>query len=217
MIGRLLRKHQNKTDATFVDICEIDEEQDKINKLAIKIIQYCLEIDPDFIKYKLELINNQINIIGTKNKVLMSYNFDGIIDNKEEYQQTFDEIKSKYKKRFNFTLNELINLLITNNIKNNTEYQFFRETYIHIELPVNIQFIFPDFKWELVNNSSHTYTKEECIQRIKEINEEYYVEIIKIKYNNDIHTFLLTKDTRFPSTIFWKYYGCDITEFIIFK
>ena len=110
-----------------------------------------------------------------------------------------------------------MNILITNDIKNNTEYQIFRETYTQIELPVNIQFIFPDFRWEFVNNTNSIYTKEECIERIKKIYHEYYDKINKLKYNNDIHSFLLSKDNCFPTTIFWKYYGCDKTQFIIFK
>mgnify|MGYP006114485167 CR=1 FL=1 len=121
--------------------------------------------------------------------------------------------------KIKLTLPIFIKILQDNNINDRESYVEFQEHYTESILPTDPNKISEEFCWRMVDKEKDNfYTKDECIERIKQLKQNYKQDIKKRKSPRKKIKFLSTKDNRIPNRLsLWHYYGGDRSEFILFN
>jgi hypothetical protein len=126
-------------------------------------------------------------------------------------------LKQDYRDKWN--TNKITKHLNKYNIHSTIDYDKYRCDNEHLDLP-SIDRLFKDLKdftWynTYSKESCHYYSRQECINVIKQINDnnyhilcDMYDDEEKIKYINNI-------DNKIPNTNLWRFYGGAITDFAI--
>jgi superfamily II DNA or RNA helicase len=198
MWGRLGRKHPIKNNATFVDVCEYDNEEEKEQKLISSIFRYFEDISLDQFKIH-SSINGRIEIIhtGTEN-VVMTINVPDV--SAQLFTRTLEDLRIKYSQKM--SMDAFIRILSNHNVSINNYHQFMKNNP-HLKLPENYQQVFKDFRWSMVEHSF--YTVEEYVKRMAELHHEHFQEF-EDDYDTEKAQLLHEKDNRMPSQVPWKYY-----------
>jgi len=200
MWGRLTRKHPIKTNATFVDICEYDNEEEKEQKLISSIFGYFENISLDQFKIhsssneKIEIAHNETG------RVVMTFNIPDV--SSQFFTRTLEDLAIKYYQKM--SMDTFVRILSNHNVSMENYHRFMTDNP-NLKLPENYQQVFKDFRWSMVDYSF--YNVEEYVKRMTELNDEYYQEMEHVReYDTEKAQLLHEKDRRMPPQVPWKHY-----------
>jgi superfamily II DNA or RNA helicase len=205
-LGRILRLYKGKNKAIFLDVYEPENEDKKIKSIIKKIINYCEELHPEFIKDFMENIMKDekgISVMGKNGKVSIQFKFEN--ENDELHGKVFHELMSEFKRKRGLEMTTKDFCILLENLGIFNEESYFEIKKENKKLPYNIKSIYSDFSWDMVKNPY--YSKEECKQKICEITELHYEKIYSFRFDEELCFFLHNKDNKIPNKITWKYYG----------
>lgn len=192
--GRNFNKELKVILPVYTDIN--NENKTKYDNI-IKVLEYLLfNVKLDYNKFTL---NNKCY-----NKIVKENNNEITYDGKENIKMVFLNLINK--KITKWKINDIINLLINNNIRNNRQYLEFREDYKNLLLPEDLYKDYREFTWEQVHPVGLYYSKEECKQVIKKIQNN-----VDLSDSYNIEEYLYNIDNKIPPMDLNKFYG----EYII--
>lgn len=207
-------RNLSKTNDIIIPIYNNEEETDKYIKFTkIKeILQYLIyDIGLDIKDIKIYNNSSPIN----KYINLLEYNYDKELEESKIIANIIKwDIEPTTEK---WTIKRIISHLMNNKIHN---YNLYLE-YIHenkeLNLPLDLFKIYPNFNFNDTYKLSPYYSRDECIEAIKNYKNDFIKnKTINKKNNNKIIEFLHNKDTKIPNLILWYYYGGSIKDFILF-
>jgi hypothetical protein len=86
-----------------------------------------------------------------------------------------------------------------------------------LNLPLDLFKTYPNFNFNDTYKLSPYYSRDECIEAIKNYKNDFIDDDeIDKENNNDIIEFLHNKDAKIPNYALWYYYGGLIKDFILF-
>ena len=220
---RPLRLNPNKPDKIAYiiiprinfDACEQEKIKDSFKKIE-SICGHLRNVDEHIFSRLLSIIDNPNRKIRKRAKYLSKDVINSRIgDTMIRRITTRVRLASKLK----LTLPIFIKILQDNNINDRESYVEFQEHYTEDILPKEPNKISEEFCWRMVDkDKDNFYTKDKCIERIKQLKQDYKQTIRKYKSPHKKNKFLSTKDNRIPNRLsLWHYYGGDRSEFILFN
>ena len=209
-------KNLLKTNDIIIPIYNNSEETDKYIKFTkIKeILQYLIyDIGLDIKDIK---IYNKSSI----NKRIISSDDSYYEDELEESKIIANIIKWDIEPTAEkWTIKRIISHLINNKINNYNSYLEYisLDENKELNLPLDLFKIYPNFNFNDTYKLSPYYSRDECIEAIKNYKNDFIKnKTINKKNNNKILEFLHNKDAKIPNCTLWYYYGGLIKDFILF-
>lgn len=200
MWGRLTRNHPIKKHATYVDVCEYDNEEQKEQKLLSSIFGYFDDISLDQFKI-ISSTNGKIEIAhADTGRVVMTINVPDV--SSEFFTRTLEELAFKYYRKM--SMDTFVRLLSNNNVSANNYHQFIKDKP-NLKLPVNYQQVFKDFRWSMVK--CQYYNVDEYVKQMTELYNKHYEEIDDVGgYDTEKARLLHKIDNRMPPEVPWKHF-----------
>ena len=118
-----------------------------------------------------------------------------------------------------WTIKKIINHLMNNKINNYNSYLEYISLNENKELnlPLDLFKTYPNFNFNDTYKLSPYYSRDECIEAIKNYKNDFIDDDeIDKENNNNILEFLHNKDAKIPNFSLWYYYGGLIKDFILF-
>ena len=210
-IGRGLRPYGNKRTDIFIPVYINDKDSAKKFDKIKEVLKYLL-LDVEIKMKELKIIDKN----EKKGKKVLGKDGNEEID---EFTKDIDKIIYEIKNSKKWTEQEIIRQLKYNDIHNMNKYMIYINENKQLNLPENLFEDFPSFNFNETykNNSSPYYSREECIENIKNLqNDLIFEEDIDKENNMDLINFLIKKDDKIPNECLWNFYGGDKEDFIIF-
>ena len=206
----------------------------KINHIIIPIYNNSEETDKyiKFTKIK-EILQYLIYDIGLDIKDIEIYNKSYInkhstsLDSNSYYDNKLEESKiianiikwDIEPTSEKWTQKRIISHLMNNKIHNYNSYLEYisLDDNKELNLPLDLFKTYPNFNFNDTYKSSPYYSRDECIEAIKNYKNDFIDDDeIDKENNNDIIEYLHNKDAKIPNLILWYYYGGPIKDFILF-
>jgi superfamily II DNA or RNA helicase len=112
-----------------------------------------------------------------------------------------------------WTTKKLVVYCKNNNIHSNEEYRYFKEKHISLNLPVDLP---NDFNWCKTYRKHNYYSKDECIEKIKDI-MEVQEDLELMEDHEDLLEILNNIDKKIPNNCLWSFYGGNQSEYLVFN
>jgi superfamily II DNA or RNA helicase len=208
-------KNLSKTNDIIIPIYNNEEETDKYIKFTkIKEILQYLIYDIGLDIKDIKIYNNSSPI----NECFASYNGSYYEDELEESKIIANIIKWDIDPTTEkWTIKRIISHLMNNKIHNYNSYLEYIDENKDLNLPLDLFKIYPNFNFNDTYKSSPYYSRDECIEAIKNYKNDFIDDDeIDKENNNDILEFLHNKDAKIPNCVLWYYYGGLIKDFILF-
>lgn len=192
-----------------------EEETDKYIKFTkIKEILQYLIYDIGLDIKDIKIYNNSSPI----NEYFASYNGSYYENELEESKIIANIIKWDIEPTTEkWTIKRIISHLMNNKIHNYNSYLEYIEQNKDLNLPLDLFKIYPNFNFNDTYKLSPYYSRDECIEAIKNYKNDFIDDDeLDKENNNDIIQFLHNKDAKIPNLILWYYYGGPIKDFILF-
>ena len=209
-------KNLLKTNDIIIPIYNNSEETDKYIKFTnIKeILQYLIyDIGLDIKDIK---IYNKSSI----NKRIISSDDSYYEDELEESKIIANIIKWDIEPTAEkWTIKRIISHLMNNKIHNYNSYLEYisLDENKELNLPLDLFKTYPNFNFNDTYKLSPYYSRDECIEAIKNYKNDFIDDDeIDKENNNDIIEFLHNKDAKIPNYALWYYYGGPIKDFLLF-
>jgi superfamily II DNA or RNA helicase len=209
-------RNLSKTNDIIIPIYNNSEETDKYIKFAkIKeILQYLIyDIGLDIKDIK---IYNKSSI----NKRITSSDDSYYEDELEESKIIANIIKWDIEPTSEkWTIKRIISHLMNNKINNYNSYleYILLDENKELNLPLDLFKTYPNLNFNDTYKLSPYYSRDECIEAIKNYKNDFIDDDeIDKENNNDIIEFLHNKDAKIPNYSLWYYYGGSIKDFILF-
>jgi superfamily II DNA or RNA helicase len=209
-------RNLSKTNDIIIPIYNNSEETDKYIKFTkIKeILQYLIyDIGLDIKDIK---IYNKSSI----NKRITSSDDSYYEDELEESKIIANIIKWDIEPTSEkWTIKRIISHLMNNKINNYNSYLEYisLDENKELNLPLDLFKTYPNFNFNDTYKLSPYYSRDECIEAIKNYKNDFIKnKTINKKNNNKILEFLHNKDAKIPNCTLWYYYGGLIKDFILF-
>ena len=210
-------RNLSKTNDIIIPIYNNSEETDKYIKFTkIKeILQYLIyDIGLDIKDIK---IYNKSSI---NKRIISSDDSSYYEDELEESKIIANIIKWDIEPMSDkWTIKRIISHLMNNKINNYNSYLEYisLDENKELNLPLDLFKTYPNFNFNDTYKLSPYYSRDECIEAIKNYKNDFIDDDeIDKENNNDIIEFLHNKDAKIPNYALWYYYGGLIKDFILF-
>ena len=210
-------RNLSKTNDIIIPIYNNSEETDKYIKFTkikeiLQYLIYDIGLDIKDIKiYNKSSINKRI--ISSDDS---SYYEDELEESKIIANIIKWDIEPTSEK---WTIKRIISHLINNKINNYNSYLVYisLDENKELNLPLDLFKTYPNFNFNDTYKLSPYYSRNECIEAIKNYKNDFIDDDeIDKENNNDIIEFLHNKDAKIPNYALWYFYGGLIKDFILF-
>ena len=209
-------RNLSKTNDIIIPIYNNSEETDKYIKFTkikeiLQYLIYDIGLDIKDIKiYNKSSINKRI--ISSDD----SYYEDELVESKIIANIIKWDIEPMSEK---WTIKRIISHLMNNKIHNYNSYLEYisLDENKELNLPLDLFKTYPNFNFNDTYKLSPYYSRDECIEAIKNYKNDFIDDDeIDKENNNDIIEFLHNKDAKIPNCSLWYYYGGLIKDFLLF-
>jgi superfamily II DNA or RNA helicase len=208
MLGRLLRTARGKLMATYIDIQEIGNEEDKSKKIMDCIISYCSLINNNI--YPLFRVEpNGISIRAPNGNIIFRIEIEGNMDvevNEELYLRTCEELRREWAE-LKMPYAQFISIIKGYGIE--CEYEYYQRAE-ELNLPYHPEAEYGRFNWADLYVAHNWYSLRECRERITKL------ERFKSPLPSAINYHYYLQDERIPKDV-GHAYGIDIKDFFLPK